>query len=142
MRTAMVIMTILGCDDSTTDCQYVATLNQRWPSVELCNAVSEKELSAFANVSYPVVIAVCQDPTVASAATTSPSTVPKSQEVPADFSAVRTLEEQREEERSMAAKAVDRVNNMLPTRGNVENLIKGPVRIVENGYSWVAQRLR
>lgn len=135
MRTAMVIMTILGCDDSATDCQYVATLNQRWPSIELCNAVSEKELSAFANVSYPVVIAVCQDPTVASAApaTATPPAAPAPDVTP---------QESREEERSMAEKAVDRVNAMLPTRDNVENLVKGPVRIVETGYSWVAQRLR
>ena len=136
MRTAMVIMTILGCDDSATDCQYVATLNQRWPSVELCNAVSEKELSRFANVSYPVVIAVCQDPTVASASPTAPKSTDTT------GSPEPTPEETRQEEQSMAAKAMDRVKTILPTRDNVENLIKGPVRIVESGYSWVAQRLR
>lgn len=135
MRTAMVIMTILGCDDSATDCKYVATLNQRWPSIELCNAVSEKELSAFANVSYPVVIAVCQDPTVATA-------TPNTATPPAATAPDITQQEAREEERSMAEKAVDRVKAMLPTRDNVENLVKGPVRIVETGYSWVAQRLR
>lgn len=138
MRTAMVIMTILGCDDSTTDCQYVATLNQRWPSIELCNAVSEKELSAFANVSYPVVIAVCQDPT----ATSTAANAPKRPEAPTDLAPERTPEEERAEERSMAAKALDRAKTMLPSRDNVERLIKGPVRIVESGYSWVAQRLR
>ena len=138
MRTAMVIMTILGCDDSATDCQYVATLNQRWPSIELCNAVSEKELSAFSNISYPVVIAVCQDPTIATASTTGPA---KSNDLAAK-PPVQTQEQARQEERSMADKAMDRVKTMLPTRDNVESLFKGPVRMMESGYSWVAHRLR
>ena len=68
MNAAIIAMTILGCDDSVSDCQYVATLQQRWPTIEMCNAVSDKELASFANVSYPVVIAVCQDPTAAETA--------------------------------------------------------------------------
>lgn len=62
MKTALVLMTFLGCDDSATDCHYLATSQQRWTSIELCDAVSEKELERYANASYPVVVAVCQTP--------------------------------------------------------------------------------
>ena len=62
MKTALVLMTFLGCDDSATDCHYLATSQQRWTSIELCDAVSEKELERYANAPYPVVVAVCQTP--------------------------------------------------------------------------------
>jgi hypothetical protein len=138
MRTAMVMMTILGCDDSATDCRYVATLEQRWPTLELCNAVSDKELAAFANISYPVVIAVCQDPTVVKAQTPVPP------QKPAVLSPVEptTPEEQRAQEQNLAQQALGRVRNVLPSRESVRNLVQSPVRLVEDGYSWVARKLR
>lgn len=141
MRTAMVIMTILGCDDSATDCQYVATLNQRWPSVELCNAVSEKELSAFANISYPVIIAVCQDPNATADAKGSDTTPKAAAPQTAEVTPPATPEQERAEERSLAARAMDRVKSILPTKQDFQNIVKAPVGVVENGYSWVAKRL-
>lgn len=141
MRTAMVLMTILGCDDSATDCQYVATLNQRWPSVELCNAVSEKELSAFANISYPVVIAVCQDPTATADAGNRSGTASAPAPQAVEKAQAATPEEERAEERSLATKAMDRIKSIMPTKQDFQDLIKAPVGVVEDGYSWVAKRL-
>jgi hypothetical protein len=141
MRTALVMMTILGCDDGTTDCQYIATINQRWPTIELCNAVSEKELGAFTNVSYPTVIAVCQDPAAAEA--------PKAEEKrAADTNAVNTMAalptpaEERAEEQSLARRALERTKAVLPTVDGMRNLVEKQVNLVEDGYSWMIRKLR
>lgn len=147
MRTALVMMTILGCDDSATDCHYIATLQQRWPTIELCNSVSEKELAAFANVSYPVVIAVCQDPTIAEAKAPVPAQRPSASTPPASGTAETppadlTPEEKRAQEQNLAQQAIGRVKDILPSREAVGKLVKSPVRMVEDGYAWVARRLR
>ncbi|MBP2549519.1 hypothetical protein J2858_002442 [Neorhizobium galegae] len=138
MRTALVMMTILGCDDSATDCRYVATLEQRWPTLELCNAVSEKELAAFANISYPVVIAVCQDPSIVKAEKAVPAQKPAAPP-PAEPA---TPQEQRAQEENLARQALGRVRNILPSGESVRNLVQSPVRLMEDGYSWVARKLR
>jgi hypothetical protein len=139
MRTAMVMMTILGCDDSATDCRYVATLEQRWPTLELCNAVSDKELAAFANISYPVVIAVCQDPTVVKAEAAVPTQKPAVAASPLEPT---TPAEERAQEENLARQALGRVRDILPSGDAVRNLVQSPVRLVEDGYSWVARKLR
>lgn len=141
MNAAIIAMTILGCDDSVNDCQYVATLQQRWPTIEMCNAVSEKELAAFANVSYPVVIAVCQDPT---AAETADNVVrqPEQRQPENVAKAPVTEAERREEERGLATRAISRVTSILPSSDGIRTLFGKPVRMVEGGYSWVAKKFR
>lgn len=141
MNAAIIAMTILGCDDAVKDCQYVATLQQRWPSIEMCNAVSEKELASFANVSYPVVIAVCQDPT---AEETADNIVPRPKQPETEMAAkaAETEAERREEERGMAARAINRVTSVLPSSDGIRTLFGKPVRLVENSYSWVAKKFR
>lgn len=135
MRTALVLMTILGCDDSATDCQHIATLQQRWTSIELCDAESEKQLGNFANASYPVVVAVCQTPqapkdgtATAKADTTTPDT---SDVAPA-------LAPQ--EEQSLTQRAIGRVRKILPSTEGVKEVLGKPVRMVEDSYSWIARR--
>ncbi|MGF9567286.1 hypothetical protein [Neorhizobium sp. JUb45] len=145
MNAAIIAMTILGCDDAVKDCQYIATLQQRWPSIEMCNAVSEQQLASFANVSYPVVIAVCQDPT---APETADNIVPRPQQPDTETAAKpaektpATEAEKREEERGMAARAINRVTSALPSSDGMRTLLGKPVRLVENSYSWVAKKFR
>jgi hypothetical protein len=141
MRTALVMMTILGCDDGTTDCQYIATINQRWPTIELCNAVSEKELGAFINVSYPTVIAVCQDPAVAETPKAKAPT-PSGNAAASTMEAVPTPAEERAEEQSLARRALERTRSVLPTADGMRNLVERQVNRVEDGYSWVIRKLR
>jgi hypothetical protein len=62
MQTALILMTILGCDDSATQCHFVEMLDQRWATIEACDAEAEARLSGYNNISYPVVVAVCQTP--------------------------------------------------------------------------------
>ena len=55
-------MTILGCNDGVSQCQYVATAEKTYSSVALCDAATEPVLTRYSNINYPMVIAVCQKP--------------------------------------------------------------------------------
>lgn len=134
MNTALVLMTILGCDDSATDCHHIATLQQRWTSIELCDSVSEKELQSYANAPYPVVVAVCQTPE------TDPiqqADADKAPQTPAGSSPQTVIEPPEE---TATARAISRVRKILPSTEDVKNLLVKPVRIVEDSYSWIAKR--
>lgn len=62
MKTALILMTILGCDDSVNQCEFVETPPERFVSIELCNAASEAVLARYSNIGYPTAVAVCQTP--------------------------------------------------------------------------------
>lgn len=133
MKTALVLMTFLGCDDSATDCHYIATSQQRWTSIEMCDAVSEKELERYANASYPVVVAVCQTPSEQTASAT-----PDTKASPAPAATPPEVTGQQEE--SLTKQAISRVSRILPSTEGIKHLLGTPVRMVENGYSWIAKR--
>lgn len=137
MQAALIMMTILGCDDSANDCRYIATLNQRWPSIELCDAVSEKQLQSFINVSYPVVVAVCQDPraTEANGAAADPPATPPA-------TAPVSAEEERAQEQTLAEQAIAKARTILPTGERMRSLVTSPLRLAEDGYTWVVKKLR
>lgn len=130
MRTAMVLMTILGCDDTASDCRYIATPQQRWTSIELCDADSEKQLGQFTNVAYPVVVAVCQMPDAPVQQATTGQDAPQAAE-PSDA----------QEEENLAQRAIGRVKKILPSTEGVKEVLGKPVRMVEDSYSWIARRL-
>ncbi len=155
MNAALIVMTILGCNDAGTDCHYIATEEQRWPTVALCDSVSEQHLPGYANQPYPVLIAVCQNPDEVAAATVVPQ--PRPQPAPA---APTTPEQQgtaagdavsaspsvavvsEEEKETLADRAIQRVKTVLPTTEGVKTVMTKPVRLVEDGYSWVARRFQ
>lgn len=139
MKTALVLMTFLGCDDSATDCHYLATSQQRWTSIELCDAVSEKELERYANASYPVVVAVCQTPGEQTPQTVG--TQPPAATAPADTAPQASAEVTQKEEESLTKQAISRVSRILPSTEGIKHLLGTPVRVVENSYSWIAKRL-
>ncbi|CAN7355673.1 hypothetical protein [Neorhizobium tomejilense] len=144
MNSALIVMTILGCNDAGTDCHYIATAENRWPSIELCNSVSEQQLSGYANQPYPMLIAVCQKPEAAEIANAPvprarPETAPPA---PAGQPAATPAQEPvtQQEKETLAGRAIQRVKTVLPTTEGVKTLMTSPVRLVENGYSWVAKR--
>ncbi len=133
MRTALVLMTILGCDDTATDCQHIATLQQRWTSIELCDAESENKLGQFVNANYPVIVAVCQTPE-------EPKTdIAKADPQTPDSAVPPVLAPQ--EEQTLTQKAITRVRRILPSTEGVKEVLGKPVRMVEDSYSWIARRL-
>jgi hypothetical protein len=144
MNTALIVMTILGCNDSGTDCHYIATAQERWPTVAMCDAVSEERLPTYANHPYPVLIAVCQNPQIAGV--TEPALVPGERPdqglytPPADPNVTLPAEVTVQDAETLAARAIQRVRNVLPTTEGVRTLMTKPVRLVEDGYSWVARR--
>lgn len=150
MNAALVVMTILGCNDSGTDCQYIATAQERWPTVAMCDSVSEDHLPTYANQPYPVLIAVCQDPEVAGIPDVGPIPVTRPSSAPAQQSAgpgtsantqmAQVEEVTPEEAETLAGRAIQRVKNVLPTTEGVKTLMTKPVRLVEGGYSWVARK--
>ena len=75
---ALVVMTILGCDDSVTQCHYVDTVKDRWETVEACDNQSQKKLPAYTNASYPVIVAMCEKTADAPIATAAESDTPAS----------------------------------------------------------------
>lgn len=140
MNAAIIVMTILGCNDSATDCHYIATAEQRWTSIEMCDAVSEQRLPSYANQPYPVIVAVCQDTQVAGLAeTTAPKQNAEASEAPprqpAEMPSVTTAQAE-----TLASRAMQRVRNVLPSTEGIKTLMVKPVRMVENGYSWVARK--
>lgn len=137
MNTALIVMTILGCNDAGTDCRYIATAPNRWPSIAMCDAVSEEQLVGYANQPFPTIIAVCQNPQMAEAE--SPSV---GHDVPRTNSS-ETLKGEpatSPEERTLAARAIQRVSSVLPTTEGVKTLMSRPVRLIDDGYSWVARK--
>ncbi|WP_320201626.1 hypothetical protein RMR16_006405 [Agrobacterium sp. rho-13.3] len=134
MRTALVLMTILGCDDSATDCQHIATLQQRWTSIELCDAESEKKLGDFVNASYPVIVAVCQTPE------TPPDQTAKADATTQDPATLSPATEAQVEQ-TLTQRAISRVRKILPSTEGVKEVLGKPVRMVEDSYSWIAKRL-
>lgn len=133
MQAALIIMTIMGCNDAATGCQYIATPDKRWPSIALCEAASEEQLGIYANRSnYPVLIAACQAPaeTVAAAAPTPPEPEPEK------------AEKATPEQLGLTAKAIERARSMLPSTDGVKTLAAKPVRFVSDGYSWVVSAFR
>ncbi|MCJ8521260.1 hypothetical protein ABID21_004337 [Pseudorhizobium tarimense] len=131
MNPAIIILTILGCDDSGTECHYVATSEKRWPSVEICSANSDGELASYSNAPYPVIIAVCQTPQETEVVSIDK---PESPQLPP------AVEVTEDGERSLAGRAIARVKAVLPTTEGVRTLMQKPVRLVEESYSWVARK--
>ncbi|MBP2558791.1 hypothetical protein J2T08_003547 [Neorhizobium galegae] len=146
MNPALIVMTILGCNDAGTDCHYIATAENRWPSIEMCNSVSEQQLSGYANQPFPMLIAVCQKPEAAEIANAPvpqarPETAPPASS--GQQAAVPAQEPVTQQEKeTLAGRAIQRVKTVLPTTEGVKTLMTSPVRLVENGYSWVAKKFQ
>ncbi|TNM62092.1 hypothetical protein [Aliirhizobium smilacinae] len=151
MNAALVVMTILGCNDSGTDCHYIATAQERWPTVAMCDSVSEDHLPKYANQPYPVLISVCQDPETAGVPSAAPVPATRPSSTPAhtaenaapasgNTETTQAAEVTPEEAETLAGRAIQRVRNVLPTTEGVKTLMTKPVRLVEGGYSWVARK--
>lgn len=59
MKSAVVILTLLGCDCDGVACEYIRTVSSDWTTVENCEASSDFRKMTAGSVSYPLVIARC-----------------------------------------------------------------------------------
>ncbi len=161
MQAALIIMTILGCDDTATQCHFVEMLDERWATVQACDAQSEDKLKTYSNLDYPVVVAVCQTPgdsglsEVAGepvAPPPAPSTAtaqvaPPSSDVPVpkvDIPVAATAEPAESAatatDSGFAARVLQRFKDALPEAEDLKALVSEPVHVVTDSYSWVARR--
>jgi len=165
MQAALIIMTILGCDDTATQCHFVEMLDERWATVQACDAGSEDKLRTYSNLDYPVVVAVCQTPgdtglaDVAEEANSplSPSLaqdqvsiLPEGVPVPkVDIPEPRMPEAPAQKPLAVAkpdphpgmtTRVLNLVREALPETARLKALVSEPVHVVSDSYSWVVQR--
>ncbi|MBX4911290.1 MULTISPECIES: hypothetical protein [Rhizobium] len=137
MQAVLIAMTILGCDDSVSQCNYVATVDKRWETVTACDAEAERRLKAYANASYPSVIAVCEAPkALAAAAPPKPAPLPA-----AAGDAAPAAPEEPTGLASFAENIAGQVRSHLPSGRDVKETLSKPVHFVSASYSWVVTRL-
>jgi hypothetical protein len=160
MQAALIIMTILGCDDTATQCHFVEMLDERWETVQACDAGSEDRLKTYSNIDYPVVVAVCQTPgdtglselagepaAPAAVAQATPEIAPAASDRPVpkvDIPAAATPEDaqsvQTATDSGFAARVLQRFKDALPEAKDLKSLVSEPVHVVTDSYSWVAKR--
>lgn len=132
MQASLVIMTILGCNDSVSQCQYIATAEQRWVTVERCNADSEKALADYSSAKFPSIVAFCQKQTVDQPhVTTADPEVNKAVPQPVPEAEKRTL----------AGRAIQKVKEVLPGKADIKMVFTTPVHVVTDTYAWAAKTL-
>lgn len=165
MQTALILMTILGCDDSATQCHYVEMRDERWATVQACDAASEDRLKGYSNLDYPVIVAVCQTPgdtglaevvdepeqdLVATAAPDADTSLTSATPIPrADIPEAEIADPDGKEpavaaasdaEPGMTTRVLNLVKEALPEKASVKALVSEPVHVVTDSYSWVVQR--
>jgi hypothetical protein len=62
MQSAVIIMSILGCDASGSNCTHLETLEKRWPTLALCDVAASGELNRRIDYIYPVIVSICETP--------------------------------------------------------------------------------
>ncbi|MDH4414390.1 MAG: hypothetical protein QE484_13855 [Rhizobium sp.] len=137
MKTALIMMTILGCDDSVSQCEFVETPPERFVSIELCNAASEQVLGRYTNIAYPTAVAVCQmpPPEITEALATQAPSQPDATAVA--VAPVPTEEQQR----TLKDRAIDAVREVLPGKAQIKMIFEKPIHVVSESYSWVAKKI-
>jgi len=134
MQAVLVAMTILGCNDSVTQCNYIATVEKQWQTVTMCDADSERQLKQFTNVGYPTVIAVCEPPKPATPPDTPKAVVENIPKPPAPAETQSRLS-------VFADRVAGQVRAHLPSGSDMKTVLVSPVHFVSGSYSWVAKRL-
>ena len=136
MKAAIVVMTIMGCDDSATHCHYIDTVERGWETVALCDAQAEAQMNRRQNENYPVIVAVCES-----------AAHPVSMEVTADagafgaeHAAIDPEPQAAEASPSLAARALNVVRRAIPDGTTLKAMVSTPVRYAEGGYLWVVKR--
>lgn len=136
MKAALIVMSILGCDDAGARCTAVAQVPEQWQTIAACDAASETHLARYTNVNYPMVVAVCQ---TADTTALADSAEDAAQLETANRSLAPPEDEARR--RGVAARAVQLVKGVLPTREGLRQTVTYPVHVVTDTYSWVARKI-
>jgi len=137
MKTALILMTILGCDDSVNQCEFVETPPERFVSIELCNAASEAVLARYSNIGYPTAVAVCQTPPPEVTEALA-SLAPQANDSAAHAATIVPNEDQK---KTLKDRAIDAVRQVLPGKAEIKMIFETPIHVVSDSYSWVAKKI-
>ncbi|MCZ4089508.1 hypothetical protein [Sinorhizobium psoraleae] len=144
MKAALIVMTILGCDDNVSQCHYISTVNGSWQSITQCDTESQQELPRFSDKNYPVVVAVCETSGPDMMASTAPQ--PDVAAAPQQTTAVplqTTAQSQPQPDEAkpgVPKRALALLSGAVPDREKLKAIVSAPVHYIEDGYSWVARR--
>ncbi|MCO6186291.1 hypothetical protein [Rhizobium sp. L1K21] len=142
VQAALIVMSIMGCDDSGSQCVMLAESQPKWDTVAECDAASEGELQTYSNVNYPVIVAVCQtQTTVASAQPNAPEAQPSAA---AELTEAGPPEPDAKEQspRTLVELMSNLADKAAPLTNSVKSvLIDKPVHVVKDSYSWVVRKL-
>ncbi len=143
MKAALIVMTILGCDDDVTQCHYISTVNGSWPAIAQCDTDSQKELPKFSNRNYPVVVAVCETSGSDMLTSTVPQLTPPPPAAPLEVAPpaqTATPAATEVTKPGLPKRALALLSGAMPDREKLKAIVSAPVHYVEDGYSWVARR--
>ncbi|MEW9615247.1 hypothetical protein AB3G45_15595 [Shinella sp. S4-D37] len=138
MKAALIVMTIMGCDDSATRCHYIDTVGKSWQTVALCDAQAETWINRHQDKNYPVIVAVCEssgDRITADVARPSVDETP-----PATAAEVSVPARTAEARQGLAIRALNFVKKAILGEADLKAAVTTPVRYAEDGYSWVVKR--
>lgn len=138
MKAALVVMSILGCNDAGTTCIPVAQVPDHWQTIAACDAASEKHLARYTNVNHPMVVAVCQ---TAETTALEDSTEDAGHFETASRSVAPMPPSDEDHRRGIAARAVELVRGVMPTRQGLRDTVIYPVHVVTDTYSWMARKI-
>lgn len=140
MKAALIVMTIMGCDDSATQCHYIDTVGKSWQTVALCDAQAETYINRHQDKNYPVIVAVCEssgDRMTADVAKPTPEAKPAETATAVE---VPTPAETAQAKQGLAARTLNFVKKAIPDKAALKAAVTTPVRYAEDGYSWVVKR--
>ncbi|MBB5538067.1 hypothetical protein [Rhizobium giardinii] len=145
MVPALIVMTILGCDDSVSQCHYVSTVHGTWETVAICDAESQKQLPKFSNSNYPVIVAVCERSGEQMAKVQDPAPLPAAQAAldqghVANPDPVPTPPLAEQQQPSLPRRTLAMISGALPDTSRLRDAVTKPVHYIEDGYSWVARK--
>ena len=139
MKAALIVMTIMGCDDSATQCHYIDTVDRSWQTVALCDAQAETYINRHQNRNYPVIVAVCESAGNRMTAEVAP--VPDASQAETTAEAEAPAPAATEEvKQGLAARALNFVKKAIPDAASLKTAVTTPIRYAEDGYSWVVKR--
>jgi len=60
MKTALIVMTLMGCDCDAKQCEYIRTADAGWASMQDCEKDLAREIKSGKDVAYPLITATCR----------------------------------------------------------------------------------
>ena len=136
MKAALIVMSILGCDDAGVHCTPVDSVAQEWQTIAACDAASEKVLNGYRKVNKPMVVAVCQ---TAQTTALDDSTADLA-EGAADQPPIPPVAH-KNDRKSVMDRALALFRHAIPSGKVIRTTLEKPVHIVTDSYSWVARKV-